>query len=61
MQTSTFDDVNKLTEFIKGITGSDLEAMKIDIDTEKFLTYSYVCIDRAAWNSNKNFENIKCW
>lgn len=59
LQTSTFDDVNKLTEFIKGITGSDLEAMKIDIDTEKFLTYSYVCIDRAAWNSNKNFENIK--
>ena len=59
LQTSTFDDVNKLTEFIKGITGSDLEAMKIDIDTEKFLTYSYVCIDRVAWNSNKNFENIK--
>ena len=59
LQTSTFDDVNKLTEFIKGITGSDLETMKLDIDTQKFLTYSYVCIDREAWNSNKNFEDIK--
>ena len=46
LQTNTFDDVNKLTEFIKGITGSDLETMKLDIDTQKFLTYSYVCIDR---------------
>ena len=59
LQTNTFDDVNKLTEFIKGITGSDLETMKLDIDTQKFLTYSYVCIDREAWNSNKNFEDIK--
>ncbi len=59
LQTSTFDDVNKLTEFIKNITGSDLESMKLDIDTQKFLTYSYVCIDRQAWNSNKNFEDIE--
>ncbi len=59
LQTSTFDNVNKLTEFIKGITGSDLETMKLDIDTQKFLTYSYVCIDREAWNVNKKFENIE--
>ena len=59
LQTSTFDNVNKLTEFIKGITGSDLETMKLDIDTQKFLTYSYVCIDREAWNVNKKFENIQ--
>ena len=55
LQTSTFDDVNKLTEFIKSITGSEIETMKLDIDTQIFLTYSYVCIDREAWNVNKNF------
>lgn len=59
LQTSTFENVNKLTEFIKKITGSDLETMKLDIDTQKFLTYSYVCIDREAWNINKNFANIE--
>lgn len=59
LQTSTFSDVNKLTEFIKSITGSDIETMKLDIDTQRFLTYSYVCIDREAWNSNKNFEDIE--
>ena len=50
LQTSTFSDVSKLTEFIKSITGSDIETMKLDIDTQRFLTYSYVCIDREAWN-----------
>lgn len=59
LQTNTFSDVNKLTEFIKDITGSDIETMKLDIDTQRFLTYSYVCIDSEAWNSNKNFEDIK--
>lgn len=59
LQTGTFEDVNKLSEFIKDITGSDIETVKLDIDTERFLTYSYVCIDREAWNTNKNFENIE--
>lgn len=59
LQTDTFSDVNKLTEFIKDITGSDVETIKLDIDTQRFLTYSYVCIDREAWNENKNFEDIE--
>ena len=32
--------------------------MKLDIDTERFLTYSYVCIDQEAWNSTSEFEKI---
>ncbi len=59
IQTSAFSDISKLTEFIKDVTGSDIESMKLDIDTEKFLTYSYVCIDSEAWNVNKDFEDIK--
>ena len=59
LQTNTFSDVNKLTEFIKGITGSDAENMKLDIDTQRFLTYSYVCIDSESWNANKSFEDIE--
>lgn len=59
LQMSNFSDVNKLTEFIKDITGSDIETMKLDIDTQRFLTYSYVCIDSEAWNANKNFEDIQ--
>lgn len=59
IQTSTFSDVNKLTEFIKDITGSDIETMKLDIDTQRFLTYSYVCIDREYWNVNRDFNDIE--
>ena len=59
LQTGTFNDVSKLPEFIKEITGSDIETMKLDIDTQRFLTYSYVCIDREAWNANKKFEDIE--
>ena len=32
--------------------------MKLDIDTERFLTYSYICIDQEAWNSTSEFEKI---
>lgn len=59
LQTDTFSDVNKLAEFIKDITGSDIEAMKLDIDTQRFLTYSYVCIDSSNWNTDRDFEKIE--
>lgn len=59
LQMSNFSDVNKLTEFIKDITGSDIETIKLDIDTQRFLTYSYVCIDSEAWNANKSFGDIE--
>lgn len=59
LQTSTFNDVSKLTEFIKDITGSDIETIKLDIDTQRFLTYSYTCIDQSAWNQDKKFEDIE--
>ena len=59
LQTSTFSDVSKLTEFIKDITGTSIETIKLDIDTQRFLTYSYVCIDQSAWNQDNKFENIQ--
>ena len=59
LQTSTFSDVSKLTEFINDITGTSIETIKLDIDTQRFLTYSYVCIDQNAWNQNNKFENIQ--
>ena len=33
--------------------------MKLDIDTERALTFSYVCIDEEGWNSTNEFEKIK--
>lgn len=59
LQSDTFASAETLRNFIKDITGSNIEAMKLDIDTERFLTYSYVCIDQESWNSTNNFENIE--
>ena len=59
LQTDTFSDVENFREFVKSITGSNIEAMKLNLDTERFLTYSYVCLDQEAWNSENNFEKIE--
>lgn len=59
LQTDSFSDVETFREFIRKITGSNIEAMKLDIDTERFLTYSYLCIDQEAWNSTNEFDKIK--
>lgn len=59
LQTSDFDDVDKLTDFVKDITGPNLEMEKVDIDDKRFLAYSYVCIDQQAWNNDKKFEDIE--
>ncbi len=59
IQTDSFADTQVFQKFIQEITGSHEEATKLDIDTERFLTYSYVCIDQDRWNSETSFEQIK--
>lgn len=59
LQTDSFADVETFQEFIHSITGSNVDAIKLDIDTERFLTYSYVCIDQEGWNNTNSFENVK--
>ena len=36
-----------------------MNAAKLEIDTERFLTYSYTCIDQEGWNSERSFENVR--
>lgn len=59
IQTNNFASADDFLDFIHKITGSSVEAMKLDIDTERFLTYSYVCVDQEAWNHNEQFESIE--
>ena len=59
IQTDAFADVEIFTDFIKDITGANIEAVKYDIDTERFITYSYACIDQDYWNEYRKFENIE--
>lgn len=59
VQTDYFDDVKYFKEFIENLTGPTTEAMKLDIDTERFLTFSYVCIDQESWNNTNEFDQIR--
>ena len=59
VQTDCFEDVKSFKEFIEEITGPSIETIKLDIDTERALTYSYACIDEDGWNNSNDFEKIK--
>lgn len=59
IQTDSFSNMETFQEFIHSITGSTVETNKLDIDTERFLTYSYTCIDQEFWNNGSGFENVK--
>ncbi|MBR0350358.1 MAG: hypothetical protein IJH76_00780 [Clostridia bacterium] len=59
IQTNTFDDVKEMSELIKEITGPNSDAVRFGIDTERFFTYSYACLDKDYWNEYRKFENIE--
>lgn len=57
IQTSEFSDIYKIKDLINKLIGNYTK--NINIDTNKFLTYSYSCIDQEQWNKNKSFEEIR--
>ena len=59
VQADSFENILALKDFIYSITGSNIEALKYNIDIERFYTYSYSCIKQDEWNMNTSFENIK--
>lgn len=59
IQVENFSNVEMFSDFIRNIIGSNVESMKLGIDTERFLTYSYVCVDSSAWNKDNQFSEIK--
>ena len=59
LQTGDFADVKTFRDLLKSITDSNVDAMELDINVERFLTFSYLCVDQEAWNSANEFDKIK--
>ena len=59
VQTDAFEDIKELKEFISELTGPNFDALKLNLDVERFYTYGYECIDACHWNNNTNFELAK--
>jgi hypothetical protein len=59
LQTATFSDVQKLKDLIKELTGNVEDAKSLNIDTNRFLTYAYTCLEQEYWKDDKQFKNIE--
>ena len=59
VQADSFENIVAIKDFIDSVTGPNIDALKYNIDIERFYTYSYTCISQDAWNINESFENIK--
>jgi hypothetical protein len=59
LQTATFSDVQKLKHLIKELTGNVEDAKSLNIDTNRFLTYAYTCLEQEYWKDDKQFKNIE--
>lgn len=58
IQSDVFKDVQEISEIIKEITGGRTYNKKINMENEKFLVYSYACLDQNSWNENGENETI---
>lgn len=66
IQTKKLENMKKFSEFIEEIAGKNLQAEKINLDTDKLITYAYVCLEQESWNENidkdileKEFEKYR--
>ena len=53
VQADEFQDIKGFQNFIKDITGNNKGARELNIDTERFITYSYACTEKEAWNQEE--------
>lgn len=59
IQTDTFSDIIKLSELIDELTAPNINSKNLNLDTDRFLTYSYTCIDGQNWDNENKFSNIE--
>lgn len=59
VQASSFENIEAIQDFITSITGPNIESLKLNLDIERFYTYSYTCVKQEAWNVTTSFEDIK--
>ena len=59
IQTNGMKDIKELSTIIKNITGPNIDAKEMNLEEERFLTYSYVCVDEVDWKNEEDFSNLQ--
>ncbi len=60
IQTDVFKNMKGIQTFIKEITGNNKGAKELNIDTERFITYSYACAENKEFSEDelKNLDKL---
>ncbi len=59
IQTNSLKDIKELSTIIKSITGPNKDAKEMNLEEERFLTYSYACLEQTNWNKEEDFINLQ--
>lgn len=59
IQTGKLNNMQAFSEFIKKMAGRNLKARQINLDTDRLITYSYVCLNQASWNENTDIHLLE--
>ena len=59
IQTESFNNMQTFSAFLKEICGSNKSAKELNMQIDRFITYSYTCLDQAAWNENADFSVLE--
>ncbi len=59
LQTNSLKDIKALSTVIKNITGPNKNAKEMNLEEERFFTYSYMCLEQENWSQETDFANLK--
>ncbi len=59
VQTDAFLNAKGIYSFVREITGNNKGARELNIDTERFITYSYASIDEKYFTEEKKKEKLE--
>ena len=59
IQTADLKDINDLSKIVTKITGKDHDAKELNLNDERFITYSYACIAQENWNDKTKTEELE--
>lgn len=59
IQTNKLDNMKKFCDFVEEIAGPNIQAQKINLDTDKLITYSYICLEQESWNESTDINSLE--
>ena len=59
IQTSQLNNMQNFSDLIEEIAGKNIQAKQINLDTDRLITYGYVCLDQSTWNENTGSDLIE--